>query len=494
MELLTDIKNSIEYNQSRNAFCINRCYYSYKELAKKITAIRQLITKNISANNNIIGLITNDDLETYASIIAIWLEGKAYVPLNPNFPSERNNAIIKSAEINIILNSSIKPQFTNYTTIKTKNVGSNFINLEPINYSKSSLAYIFFTSGTTGTPKGVPITFKNLTSFLNAFSELNYSLSNQDKCLQMFELTFDLSVFSFLTPIISGACTYTIPPNEIKYSYIFELIEDYKITYTLMVPSILQFLRPYFSEINFTSIRYSLFCGEALPLDITNEWSKCVPNATIANLYGPTECTIFCTNYTYNKNNNNKTHNGILTIGKEMKNTIAIIIDQNNNEVNLGQKGELCLSGDQLTPGYWKNETKNKEAFFIKKYKGKTSKFYKTGDLCYKDENENILFIGRVDFQTKIQGFRVELSEIEYHVKKLLNKINVIAIALTNHTINSTEIGLVIQAKEFNTTQLLKNLRKKVPEYMMPTKIKFLKSFPLNNNGKVDRNKLKNCF
>ncbi|GGX27134.1 AMP-binding protein [Aquimarina muelleri] len=493
MDLIYNIQKSIQDNYDGNAFCISNTYYTYKDFAQIISNIRLVIQTSVKSSEINVGLITNDDIHTYASIIALWMEGKAYVPIHPDFPASRNAMVIKQADISTILDSSVDMIFSEYNTILTKQCKISEINLNPNPISEDDLGYIFFTSGTTGTPKGVPITFGNLSSFIDAFWKLDYTIDNTDRCLQMFELTFDLSVVSYLAPILKGACVYTIPKDEIKYSYIFELMEDYNLTFALMVPSILHYLRPYFDEIDCPAMKYSLFCGEALPLDVTEEWSACVPNATIANVYGPTECTIFCTDYTYKRGEHNKTHNGVLTIGKDMQNTLTIIVDEENNEVIHGQSGELCLSGEQLTPGYWKNEEKNKETFFYKEYNGKNIRFYRTGDLCTVDKEGDILYLGRVDFQAKVQGFRVELSEIEFHAKTALNKINVVAIAFTN-SIHNTEIGLVVESPIFETKELLDDLKTKLPQYMIPTQIKFAENFPLNTNGKIDRKKLKELF
>jgi len=493
MNLLLDIQEAIEKNDTQNAFYFGDTFYTYKEFAQVISNIRKGIQDHISENDSTVGLITNDDIETYASIIALWLEGKAYVPLNPEFPESRNHTVIKQAEINSILDSSTDKVFDQFKTIQSNTLDIAEINLTPRQIGPNELAYIFFTSGTTGTPKGVPITFGNLSGFIDAFWDLGYEITNKDRCLQMFELTFDLSVMSYLAPIHKGACIYTIPKDEIKYSYIFELMEDHELTFALMVPSILHYLRPYFDEINCPAMKFSLFCGEALPLDVTQEWSQCIPNATIANVYGPTECTIFCTDYTYKRDSENKTYNGVLTIGKDMKNTTTIIVDEDNNEVGIGEKGELCLSGAQLTPGYWKNEEKNKEVFFDKEHEGKKVRFYRTGDLCTVDDQGDILYLGRVDFQAKIQGFRVELSEIEFHAKAVLDRKNSVAVAFTN-SIHNTEIGLVIESTAFDTKQLIEDLKNRLPQYMIPTQIRFIDSFPLNTNGKTDRKKLKEMF
>jgi acyl-coenzyme A synthetase/AMP-(fatty) acid ligase len=241
-------------------------------------------------------------------------------------------------------------------------------------------------------------------------------------------------------------------------------------------------------------MKYSLFCGEALPLDVTAEWANCIPNASVMNVYGPTEDTIFCTHYTYKRNGHNKVSNGLISIGQAMDDkTYTIIIDQNNEIVKPGEKGQLCLGGVQLTPGYWKNEEKNRETFFYKDYKGLPTRFYKTGDLCSSDTDGDIMYLGRIDSQIKVQGFRVELSEIEFFAKQYLQKINAIAVAFTNK-INNTEIGMVIEAGEFDSKELINYLKTKMPVYMIPTKISFIKVFPLNINGKIDRKNLEGLF
>lgn len=475
-----------------NAFCINEVFYSYKQLGETISAIRASV-KELRADNINVGLVANDDLETYAAIIALWLEGKCYVPVNPETPAERNRNVLTQAAASVVIDSSDEVLFPELNVIRSKELVFTKLDLEPVQVEDDALAYIFFTSGTTGVPKGVPISRTNLAGFIKAFFELGITMDPSDKCLQMFELTFDLSVMSYLAPLLRGACVYTIPKNKIKFNYIADLLEQHHLTVALMVPSIIHYLRPYFDEIDCASMKFSLFCGEALPLDVTSEWAACVPNAKIMNVYGPTEDTIFCTHYTYNRAGENKASNGLMSIGKAMNGTFTIIINDKKEMVNAGEKGELCLGGVQLTPGYWKNDEKNKEAFFYIDYKGESTRFYKTGDLCLADEEGDIMYLGRIDSQIKVQGFRVELSEIEFFAKEFLNKVNAVAIAFTNK-LHNTEIGMVIESTDFDTKPLLEYMKTKMPGYMIPTQMRFINSFPLNTNGKIDRKVLKEKF
>jgi D-alanine--poly(phosphoribitol) ligase subunit 1 len=491
-EVVQPFLDTCEKHAERNAFCINEVTFSYTQLAQTVSAIRDAL-KEMEPGQNNIGLVANDDIETYAAIMALWLEGKCYVPVNPETPAERNRNVLAQAGTTWVIDSSDEVVFPELKVIRSKEQTFNKMNLKPHEVTDDSLAYIFFTSGTTGVPKGVPITRANLAGFMKAFFELGIDMDQTDKCLQMFELTFDLSVMSYLAPLLKGACVYTIPKNKIKFNYIADLLEDHHLTVALMVPSIIHYLRPYFDEIDCKSMRYSLFCGEALPLDVTSEWAACVPRAKIMNVYGPTEDTIFCTHYTFSRDYNNKTSNGLLSIGKAMNGTYTIIVSDKKKEVSIGEKGELCLGGVQLTPGYWKNDEKNKDAFFDIKYNGQSTRFYKTGDLCQADEQGDIMYLGRIDSQIKVQGFRVELSEIEFFAKEFLTKINAVAVAFTNQ-LNNTEIGMVFESAEFDTKPLIDYMKTKMPGYMIPTQVRFVSSFPLNTNGKIDRKLLKEKF
>ena len=485
MTLYQNIANSIAEHSENKAFFINGEFHTYYNFAKTISAIRVSINQSIFKSEKNIGLIANGDLETYAAIIALWLEGKSYVPLSPDSPLYRNQSIINQIGIKTIIDSSSVPIIPDFKVIECKKLPESGLNLDAVSVSKADLSFILFTSGSTGIPKGVPISVSNLTALLESFLNEGFKFDENDKFLQMFELSFDMSILMFVIPLLKGACIYTVPKNTMKFSYIHELLEEHKLTVTSMTPSLLFYLRPFFEELHLESVKLSIIGGEALSLDVAKEWSKCIPNAVIVNNYGPTENTVCCSNYIFNRNGQNKLYNGYLAIGKPMKGNEIIVIDKDNNLVGIDVKGELCLGGEQLTSGYWNNPEKNKEVFFYLDYKGIKTRFYKTGDHGYIDNDGDLMYIGRIDFQAKIKGYRIELTEVEFHAKKVLDKINVVAVGYINQ-LGETELGIVIETEKYNTTELKNYLKTKVPFYMIPAKYVFINKFPLNKNNKID--------
>jgi len=494
MDLFESLSQSISKYKHRPAFCINGNYYSYYDLAEKTTAIRIKLSCHADNHGKGVGLVCNDDLETYAAIIAVWLEGRYYVPLNPQTPAERNVHMIGQAEIKIIVDSLGNTiNFPDCISLEGNELISGEINLGPVLSSGETLAYTLFTSGSTGIPKGVPITRNNLSAFVESFFRIGLDTNENDRWLQMFDLSFDLSIFSFLVPLLQGACVYTIPKNQIRNNYIVKLLDDYHLTVALMTPSVIHFLTPYFIEIDNHSLRYSLFCGEALPVDVTEKWSLSVPFAQIINLYGPTEATIFCTCYPFDRHSPNKSKNGILSVGKPLGDLRAIVVDNKNQILDKDATGELCLSGAQITPGYLNSAGVDLSSFFEVNITNTRERFYKTGDLCSIDSDGDILFAGRLDSQIKVNGFRVELSEIEFHAKIFLTGVNLMALAYANKW-GATEIGLMIESRELDTTFLLDYLKKKLPSYMIPSAIRFESVFPWNKNGKTDKKELLKRF
>ena len=493
--VLSAVLHSIEQHASNNAFCINEEFFSYEQFGNCIKKVRDALRKAKHEKKEI-GLVINDDLETYASIFALWLEGEAYVPLHPNWPLERCVEICKQVEIDLILDSSTSTRYENIPVVCTSHLDcvETEDGLAPIvGIPEDALTYILFTSGSTGSPKGVQITRQNVGSFMDSFWDTGIVITSEDRCLQCFDLSFDVSVQGFLVPLTKGACCYTVPHGQIKYVYASGLIEDHQLTFRAMAPSMLRYLKPYFEEIDAHSMKTCIVTAEACPLELMEEWHQCATNTDIYNFYGPTECTIYCTYCKIDLDGNNKTLNGIVSIGKPLSNCIGIILDEEGKECPIGEKGELCIAGGQVSKGYWKNEEKNATSFFYKEYRGQNLRFYHTGDLCYKDKDGDIMYSGRLDHQAKIQGFRVEMGEIEYHARKFLNGTNVVCMAFENKE-KLTEIAMFLEKEEFDTSELIAYMRTKMPPYMIPSRLFYVPVFPLNSNDKTDKVKLKSMI
>ena len=481
-QLVALLHDSLLAHTSQNAFCIDDKMWTYGQLMKRVAAIRCAVRECES----IIGLVANDDLNTYASILALWMEGRCYVPLHPLQPLQRCNDIISQVDIKTILDSGESTRYDSKGVIMTAQLPDAEKLDAPCEVGKDAPAYILFTSGTTGRPKGVPVTFGNVEAFLEAFALLGISLLPEDRCLQMFDLTFDLSVGSYLPPLIAGACVYTVRLSSIKWQEVFRLMDDYRLTVTLMVPSVIHYLRPYLSELSAPDLRYSLFCGEALMVDDVVPWKQVASHATVWNVYGPTENTIYCTAYRVGSHNI-KQHNGVVSIGKAMLHTHTMIVDSEHQKVAQGETGELCLAGDMLTPGYWNDDEKNRQAFFSD---GKR-RWYLTGDICREDENGDIEYVGRSDSQVKIQGYRIELSEIESVARRYYEQQTAVVAVVLGEQNNQT-INLVVECNDDGSSEQLQDfLRQYLPTYMLPSRVVFMPVFPQNANNKIDRKRIK---
>lgn len=475
-EILTPLYNNIERFADHNAFCIADEFYTYRQFGERIEALRAKIREN-GLCNKIVGVVARDSFDTYAALWALWAEGSAYVILHPKWPKERIDDIIQQAELVAYFDDG------------------NIISFPRGSREGAGLAYILFTSGSTGKPKGVMVGKDNLAAMMNSFWATGIDITEEDRVLQCAELTFDYSVWCLLMAITKGACLYTIPDDEIRFQYTGGLIDEYALTVLPVVPSTLRYLQPYFEELDLSCIRYCILGAEALQLSIVEEFRKYAPNAEILNYYGPTECAIASTYYRCGE----KTYNGVVAIGLALKNIIAVILDEEGNMLPDGEKGELCIAGPQVTKGYLKNEEQTEKAFFMREYKGEMTRFYHTGDLVYRDSDGDFMYVGRIDHQAKIQGFRVELSEIEHHARTAplqfpqRGELNVACLAFDNEQ-GFTEIAMFIEGESLSEGELenlLQYMRTKMPAYMIPTRIEFVPEFPLNANGKIDRNELK---
>jgi non-ribosomal peptide synthetase component F len=239
------------------------------------------------------------------------------------------------------------------------------------------------------------------------------------------------------------------------------------------------------------SLRYSLFCGEPLPAAYAQAWQEAAPQSIVENLYGPTEATIAISNYRWEAaRSQQESLNGIVPIGKVFDGQKVEVIDESRNPVAVGEPGELCLSGSQVTTGYWNNPEKTREQF-VHLADSNGTLWYRTGDLVKRDENGALLYLGRIDYQVKIRGHRVELQEIEEAVRKACGSPQVVTVPWPVRNGSGDGVVAFISGLEsIDQAGIIGYCSGQLPEYMVPRKIYLLQEMPLNVNGKIDRKKL----
>lgn len=492
---LHTLKINLKKYAERNAFFIGEQYHTYAEFDRLIRQVYGLLLSVETSRQNCIGVLTDDNLETYAAIMAIWYSGNIFVPLNPAVPVSRNREIIGMSGLKTLLYScedvpgALAAEGVDCCALNDLPGPEQELPDAPV--SGPEIRYLLFTSGSTGQPKGVPISALNLDSFLRNFITSGYEFSKEDRFLQIYDLTFDASVHCYTVPLALGACTYTVLPGSIKYLEAYKLMKEHSLTFVKMPPSTLFYLQPYFDEIRLDSLRYCLFGGEALHHEQVKKWAPCVPNAVIQNVYGPTEATVNCTMLIWRPDlAPSKVFNGMVSIGRPFGDNRAMVCDPEGREVPDGNQGELCVAGPQVTPGYWNDPQKDRQAFFTAKADGTEQRFYRTGDLVIRDVEGDLIYCGRSDEQVQVQGFRVELSEIEVHARQFLAGANAVAVA-RQESGKPVSIHLFVEGRPDRISELRDHLSGKLPYYMVPDGITGIGQFPQSAGGKIDRSALK---
>lgn len=456
---------------------------SYLELNNLINKI----SINLDGSESLIGVLGYKLINTYASILSIHSIGAGYVPLNPSFPLERTIKMIKISKIKTVLIPQEDDIYTKKLQEKLPEI--NFLYINNLNQDKKTLkekikndtnktAYILFTSGSTGNPKGVPISKENLLSYMD-FLIRTYPLVPSDRCSQAFELTFDLSVHDIFVTLSQGACLVPLSNTDIYFPAHF--IHKNKISVWFSVPSLINVIdkMKHLSTKYLSSLRLSFFCGEALEYRLANKWLTAASNSRLINLYGPTEATIAITHFEVTEKGK---ENNIVPIGKVFDGNEFKITDNNN---------ELMLSGKQLTKSYLNDPIKTKEAFIELDNKV----FYKTGDKV-KLINYQLNYISRLDGQVKVNGNRVELNEVEEVYRGLIKSHQIVVLKETDQSHNDYLV-LFINSNEdikLNLTKINEKAKESLPSYMIPLEISFQTIFPTNSNGKIDKKKLKETY
>ena len=459
-----------------------------------------------------IGVFTQQGSTEHIGKIAALLVGAAFVPLNPKFPSNRTAEMIRQAGVDAIIvdeyatsklpeilkeltsqpaillpegNAKSLPEEISAKTFDSKNLMQAQPSQTIASVSPDDLAYILFTSGSTGNPKGVPITHSNVRAFIDINNAL-YDFSPADVFALTFDSTFDLSLFGPFMAWENGASAVTMLPSCSVTP--IEFLNKHSVSVWFSVPSVAKnYIRDgVLLPDSLPALRYSLFCGEALQQTVAEAWQAAAPNSRLDNKYGPTEGTISIIDHIWDSQTSPaKCVNGIVPIGQIYNDHLAVIVDEELRDVPPNQKGELCIAGPQIFAGYWQSPELNAPRFFERKETdGSTLRFYRTGDLVVKGQDGAIAFLGRNDQQIKLNGYRIELGDIE---SKLREAGCTDAIAFAWPANDPKMIVAAVTGENLDVAEVKAHVKKQLPPYMVPHRMASIDAMPLNANGKIDR-------
>ena len=497
----------------RLALSVDGQDFTYGEFLPLVQRVAAWLRARLSAKAPRVGILASRSREAYAGILGTCYAGATYVPLHPDCPEDRILRILNVASLDAlivdnrglktlsptvaascprhILAPAIDSSFSLNVTGQTLPIsGTDSLppansDVAPVEPDPAQLTYIMFTSGTTGSPKGVMISAGNVASFLSAMQQ-HFAFAPDDRISQTFELTFDLSVWSMLAAWGSGASLHVLPTGQLMGPSHF--IRKTELTVWLSVPSTIACMRTLkmLTPAVYPSLRYSGFCGEPLPVASAEAWQRAAPNSVIANVYGPTEATIACMSEMYSDSLLITKERGIVAIGKPFSGVQATIVDSFANFVGLGETGELALSGPQISSGYLNDPARTASRFPI--IDGQV--WYLTGDSAYQDAAGNFHHLGRTDHQIKVLGNRVELEEVEAHLRDVCETESVAAIPWPIECGSARGIVAFIAGTTASPALIRKGMQLRVPTYMVPSQVRILDDLPHNTSGKTDRNAL----
>jgi len=491
---------------------------TYAGLRQKAAAIASALDRiRCEAEPPLTGVFASRSVTAFAGVLGALFHGHGYVPLNRSFPPERTrimlqrsgcHALVVDAESAKQLDQVLQgldrqlhliiPDRLDVRELAERWPAHRFIGgadldpaeqREPREVAADSIAYLLFTSGSTGTPKGVMVSNRNARHYLD-FVTKRFEISRNDRFSQTFDLTFDLSVADMFVAWERGACVCC--PSEKTLINPGQFIRDSGITVWFSVPSIAVFMKRLGSlrPSSYPGLRVSLFCGEALTVEIARAWEEAAPNSIVENIYGPTELTIACTYYRWDRSKSpSEAEFGVVPIGEPFPGMEVLIADESLAETKPGEPGELLMAGPQLSLGYWGDPARTAASFV--RPPGRSGVYYRTGDRVRRSSaGAPLVYLGRLDNQIKILGHRVELGEVEAVVREESGIDGVVALGWPLNPGGAGGIEVFLQSPESACPDLKERTAKRLPAYMVPRRYRYLSRFPLNANGKFDRRAL----
>ncbi len=473
----------------KNAVFFEGIYMTYKELNEKANQLASILLKNNIKPGDVVSLFMEKSIESIIAILATLKVGAAFLPLDVEYPKERINYILSNSETKIILTTK---HFENNIIANIPKILVDLSNLKIYSNSNSKsnpniigspedMAYIMYTSGSTGNPKGVMVCNRNIVRLVKNTKFIKFE--NNEHILQTGSIVFDACTFEIWGALLNGFSLYLIPKEKLlDVKYLEKYLIDNKITILWLTASLGNYICDQAPNI-FKNVRYLLTGGDVLSVKHIKKMQDANPNLTIINGYGPTENTTFSTCYTIDKNLDRAT----IPIGYPISNSTCYIVSNTGNLQPVGVPGELWVGGDGVSLGYLHRDDLTKKNFVKNPFA--PGRMYKTGDLTRFLPDGRIEFLGRIDNQIKIRGFRVELSEINDKIMEYDGVKQAYTIFRKTDT-TSTICTYITVSHNIDIKDLHIFLKSSLPSYMIPAHITILDKFPLNINGKVDKKAL----
>ncbi len=473
--------------------------WTFNMLRQRACSIAREIAKHTPVTNTPIAVYLPKTRDAVAAILGALYTGNCYAPLDTKAPLSRFEAILETLKPTLILTTrTLAQSISSLNGASTRIVVLDEVDdaaLECPQRWRESIdtdpIYIIHTSGSTGRPKGVVISHRSVIDYIE-WARGCFKIDETCVIGNQAPLIFDNSTLDLYLCFTCGATLHLIEEELFLFPLrLLEYLAKHSVNFLFWVPSIMVMVssKDYLFRVKELALTKILFAGEVMPAKQLNVWRSRFPEAVFANLYGPTEITVDCTYYIVNRTLGDEE---AVPIGRACRNTGILILNGENQLCKPGERGELCVRGTSLAHGYWNDPVQTGTAFVqnpLNPHYPET--IYRTGDVVYENENGEIIFVGRKDFQIKHLGYRIELGDIESSALKVDGIRN--ACVLYHQT--KKEIVLVYEAEaEISPAVIRGEFGKNLPKYMWPTSFCRLPELPRNPNGKIDRQLLAREF
>lgn len=501
------IEKAAEAYPEKEAFRCGQESASYQEVKQRMLQIAFLLQDLGIKKGERVGIYMNRSLESVLAVYGIMQAGAAFVPLDPKLPKERIQFVIQDCQIRFLISHpGLEPKLQDLSKdfpplqailgLQSDQLASHswdiirslpLLDSRKVNLLEQDLAYVMYTSGSTGQPKGIMHTHYSGLSYARLSVDL-YELRSEDRVCSHSPLHYDISTFGYFSAPLAGATSIILPEAyTLMPASLSQLMESERLSIWYSVPlALIQLLqRGVLEKRNLESLRWVLFGGEPFPPKVLAGLMRLWPQAKFSNVYGPAEVNQ-CTYYTVPEIPND---DQALPLGQAWDNTDILLLNESEQEVAGGEIGEIMVRSATQMQGYWNRPDLSKKAFYTQEFfPGFVEKYYRTGDLGRYNEKGELCFLGRKDRQIKIRGYRVELTEIEgVLMQQEAIKEAAVYSFLDNKDEKNLQAQIILQqGAEPNLDELSNTLRQLLPWYALPKQIDIVNAFPRTGAGKID--------